>query len=99
MARYVDAYSLAGKVSESKRNNPHADGIVRKTHNHEHEHFLRLIAAEPTADVTEMIHAKWIISSSGYFPYCSNCKTEPKNGVMSKYCPECGAKMDLKEGA
>ena len=39
-------------------------------------------------------NAKWIISFSGYYPYCSHCKTEPKNGVMSKYCPECGARMD-----
>ena len=37
---------------------------------------------------------KWIISSDGYYPYCSHCKTEPENGVMSKYCPECGARMD-----
>ncbi len=46
---------------------------------------------EPKAEV---IHAKREISSNGYYPYCSHCKTEPKNGVMSKYCPECGAKMD-----
>ena len=26
--------------------------------------------------------------------YVMHCKTEPKNGVMSKRCPECGAKMD-----
>lgn len=50
-------------------------------------------------DVTSMLiyshnNAKWIISSDGYYPYCSNCKTEPKNGVKSKYCPECGARMD-----
>lgn len=38
--------------------------------------------------------AKWIISSDGYYPYCSHCKTEPKNGMMSNYCPECGARMD-----
>ena len=37
--------------------------------------------------------AEWIISSDGYYPYCSNCKNEPKNGIKSKYCPECGASM------
>lgn len=51
------------------------------------------LAKLPTADVEEVKHAKWEINSDGYYPYCSNCKTEPKNGVMSKYCPECGAKM------
>ena len=46
------------------------------------------------ADFVEVQHAKWEINCDGYYPYCSNCKTEPKNGVMSKRCPECGAKMD-----
>ena len=49
-------------------------------------------------DATSMLiyshnNAKWIISSDGYYPYCSHCKNEPKNGIMSKYCPECGALM------
>lgn len=48
----------------------------------------------PTADVVEVKHGEWVINSDGYYPYCSICETEPKNGVMSKYCPECGAKMD-----
>lgn len=41
-----------------------------------------------------VVHAKWEINCDGYYPYCSNCKTEPKNGVMTKRCPECGAHMD-----
>ena len=45
------------------------------------------------ADVEKVIYAKWEICCDGYYPYCSHCKTEPKNGVMSKRCPECGAKM------
>ncbi len=48
----------------------------------------------PTADVVEVRHGKWEINCDGYYPYCGNCKTEPENGVMTKYCPECGAKMD-----
>lgn len=94
MARYIDADSLAAKVHESKRNNPHSKDIVARNHNLEHAHFLMLIADEPTVDVAEVIHAKWIINSDGYYPYCSNCKEIPEYGVMSKYCPECGARMD-----
>lgn len=48
----------------------------------------------PSADIVEVRHGEWVINSDGYYPYCSICETEPKNGVMSKYCPECGAKMD-----
>lgn len=39
-------------------------------------------------------HGKWEISCDGWYPYCSECGQEPKGG-MSKYCPNCGAKMDL----
>ena len=54
------------------------------------------ILTTPKADVAEVIHAKWIINSDGYYPYCSNCKNEPENGIMSNYCPDCGARM-MKE--
>lgn len=49
-----------------------------------------------SADVAPVVHAKWIICSDGYYPYCSNCRKEPKGG-MSNYCPYCGAKMDLED--
>lgn len=54
----------------------------------------QLMVDAPAADVAEVIHAKWEICSDGYYPYCSHCKSEPENGVRSKYCPECGARMD-----
>ena len=48
---------------------------------------------EPVKEAEPEI-AHWIICSDGYYPYCSNCKTEPKSGIMSKFCPECGRKME-----
>lgn len=45
------------------------------------------------ASYRKQTKAEWIISSDGYYPYCSRCKNEPKNGVMTDYCPGCGAKM------
>lgn len=36
---------------------------------------------------------EWLIGSDGYYPYCSECKEEPKGGNMTTYCPSCGAKM------
>lgn len=50
-----------------------------------------IIEAEPVK------HGKWLISSDGYYPYCSECKKEPKNREMTKFCAECGAKMDKEE--
>lgn len=35
----------------------------------------------------------WIINSDGYYPYCSECRMEPKSGDMTNFCPSCGADM------
>jgi Zn finger protein HypA/HybF involved in hydrogenase expression len=50
-----------------------------------------------THDIAQSSHGKWNINSDGYYPYCSCCKEEPPSGIMTKYCPNCGARMDLKE--
>lgn len=39
-------------------------------------------------------HGHWIINSDGYYPQCSECMSEPRGREMTKYCGECGAKMD-----
>lgn len=43
--------------------------------------------------MTKQKMGEWRINSDGYYPYCSECKEEPKNREMTKYCPNCGAKM------
>ena len=53
-----------------------------------------IVQEAPAVDAEPVRHGRWIISSDGYYPYCSECKAEPKSGVMTKYCPNCGAKMD-----
>lgn len=35
--------------------------------------------------------AQWVISSDGYYSYCSACRARPRE--MTKYCPECGRRM------
>lgn len=46
------------------------------------------------ADVVPARHGHWIINSDGYYPQCSECMSEPRGREMTKYCGECGAKMD-----
>ena len=46
------------------------------------------------ADVAPVVHSKWEICCDGYYPYCLNCRAEPPGREMTKYCPNCGAKMD-----
>lgn len=43
-----------------------------------------------------VVYSKWKINCDGYYPYCAYCGEEPKGG-MSKYCPNCGAKMCLED--
>lgn len=70
---------------------------------------LRMIDDAPAADVTPVVHARWIYveetlaTSSGYC--CSACRRprwlSPDVPEVFKYCPKCGAKMDgeRKDGA
>lgn len=37
--------------------------------------------------------AEWKINPDGWYPYCSNCGTEPRDGYLTNYCPECGSDM------
>lgn len=55
--------------------------------------YVAVIFEKPCLSYDEPT-SEWLISSDGYYPYCSHCKSEPENGVRSKYCPECGARMD-----
>lgn len=41
-------------------------------------------------------HGQWLINPDGYYPYCSECHEEPKGREMTKFCSNCGAKMDKR---
>lgn len=88
--RYIDPYQLADKVVESMRDNPH-EGKIALNHRLEHEHFLRMIALAPSADVEPVVHGRW--DRSGY---CSVCDFWTCYCGDYHYCPNCGAKMDEK---
>ena len=54
----------------------------------------------PRADVAEVRHARWVEESSLYV-HCSICRTREyprEHNFRSKYCPNCGAKMDGERG-
>lgn len=58
-----------------------------------------VLASAPAADVRKVVHAKWLGKPLGGYSTvkCSNCNMSFKeNNGRWKYCPECGAKMDLK---
>ena len=97
--RYIDPYQLGMAVQESMYKNPHGDPKVARNHRFEHEHFLRLIALAPDADVEPVVRAHWCWE--GRFKACSKCGsyvefTETLGASHWKYCPYCGAKMEVK---
>ena len=60
------------------------------------EEVLLAIDSAPTVDAVEVVHGRWIQSEPGY-KLCSHCMADV--AIYSghrNYCPNCGAKMDLK---
>ena len=57
-----------------------------------------LIIKQPTADVAEVIHGKWVwkdFNGDGYQTLCcSECLGTEGARFTAQYCVECGAKMD-----
>jgi len=80
VARYVDAY----KIEYEDITDENGDTYMVA-------HAPQIESLE-TEDVQPVVHSKWEISSDGYYPYCKRCKARPLE--MTKYCPECGARMD-----
>ena len=56
----------------------------------------KAVDVSPAADVAPVVHGKWNVGSIGVHCYCecSICKQETLAGMRTKYCPNCGAKMD-----
>lgn len=101
MAEYIEreAAEKAIAVLMPRMSTPDGTGCGDEYILSAQEAFVDAIAAVnniPAAEVAPVVHAKWVICSDGYYPYCSNCSEEPKGG-LSSFCPYCGAKMDLEE--
>lgn len=68
---------------------------------------ITAIIEMPAADVVEVKHGEWhlLYNCANEGVYCSVChkkvyKTDYANQkIKSPFCPNCGAKMDKKEGA
>lgn len=81
-----------------------ADALMEKM-KHRWERFGResdcicLIEDAQTIDAVPVVHGEWkmgIDANGDPVTYCSNCKMP--NYVQTNYCPDCGAKMNMKKG-
>lgn len=66
-----------------------------------YEYVIEILDDIPTADVAPVVHGQWILRhiGAGHYWECSVCHTNPCIYVTehTKFCPNCGARMDEGE--
>lgn len=55
--------------------------------------ILTEIEYAPTVELAMEKEGRWLVNPDGWYPYCSECHSEPKSGELTNFCPNCGAKM------
>lgn len=58
------------------------------------EEFADYLDEIPSADVVPVRHARWISYPEYGVTKCSLCEWDVEECWYSKYCPDCGARMD-----
>lgn len=58
--------------------------------------YLYDIINMPTIDAKPVVHARWVGDDKTM--KCTHCRRRIAKNLSFRYCPICGAKMDLKEG-
>jgi hypothetical protein len=68
-----------------------------------HRHIPNIIDDQPTVDAAPVVHGRWIetLVPDGYVQKASRMRKQCSvcgwtNACRYKYCPNCGAKMDLE---
>lgn len=90
MPRYIDADQIVYWIRHTSRDGLEDD--VRRVA------FKDAIERIPTADVREVKHAKWLPYRFGLeVVACSNCRAVYEGGDSFRYCPKCGARIDLED--
>ena len=85
--RLIDANALLATETFSVSN-----GICRECEN---EYRLEVMNA-PTVDAVKVVHGRWMPCGFGKEIMCSVCGCELNDIWQYRYCPDCGAKMDLE---
>jgi hypothetical protein len=62
---------------------------------------ITYLSEQPTVDAVEVLHGQWVSDEGDVLFHCSECETQISTSwdyddLQWNYCPNCGAKMDLK---
>lgn len=88
MAEYIERSETAEFFEKSKQIMWHKDDIAATISSKKNI---------PSADVVEVVHGEWIKYKAVHYK-CSICGNRV-GGIITKYCSECGAKMDGDKNA
>lgn len=105
MPEYIERESLVEDIKQYSHGRINGDAIEKMGLQfvNEMSSIQRIVEKQPAADVAEVKHGEWI--DKKFFGVnimvCSicECMCEVARFENFGYCPNCGAKMDLKEGA
>ena len=63
-----------------------------------HKMAIEVLKEVPAVDAVPVVHGRWVISPGSPWPIrdCSVCGEQQISAYATKYCPNCGAKMDLE---
>lgn len=98
MAEYIDKNATVG-ILEAMSRSADCECIKKRL-----EKAAKRVSAIPAADVAPVVHGRWEwlgpnrLVTDCMCGTCSACKVRSKYIVNTMLCPNCGAKMDGKDG-
>ena len=102
MKEYIERNALIAELENDLENdvNMYNSRIDKAIRDDKIDFAIEVLTYAPVAEIKEVVHGKW--HGKPIFGYatvvCSNCQSGyMENQGKWKYCPECGAKMDLEE--
>lgn len=89
--RLIDADALHARFKEIQFSDLNGDELRMVMRIHD------MFDNAPTIDAEPVQHGRWENAKAAFHKKCSHCKCILHMPRERNYCPNCGAKMDLKE--